>query len=121
MKILYISPENTVGLLSIWKKIHEMQGNTCDFVTMYKSKQGFDDGLCLNLPFIGTGDKYIYMRNAYYKMTRGAMGDQEVVSSIPPFNAANSFERLYHGLRDWVWKSKIERMIQLYNLLDYDY
>ena len=63
MKILYISPENTVGLLSIWKKIHEMQGNTCDFVTMYKSKQGFDDGLCLNLPFIGTGDKYIYMRN----------------------------------------------------------
>ena len=49
------------------------------------------------------------------------MGDQEVIPSIPPFNTTNSFERLYYKLRDWMWKSKIERMIQLYNLLDYDY
>ena len=43
MKILYISPENTVGTMSLWKKAHEMHGNTCDFITFYKSIQiGFD-------------------------------------------------------------------------------
>ena len=39
MKILYISPENTVGLLPIWKKAHEEIGNTCEIITLYQSKQ----------------------------------------------------------------------------------
>jgi len=38
MKILYISPENTVGTLSLWKKAHEAQGNQCEFVTLFKAR-----------------------------------------------------------------------------------
>ena len=120
MKILYISPENTVGLLSTWKKIHEMNGNACDFVTMYRSKQGFDNGICLNLPFITTKSTYIYIRNIYYKMTRGKQGDQEIISSIPPFNKTNIFENMYYSIRDYIWKFKIEKTIEQYQLLDYD-
>ena len=52
MKILYISPENTVGLLPIWKKAHENMGNQCEIITLYKSKQFQDNGICLNLPMI---------------------------------------------------------------------
>ena len=37
MRILYISPENTVGILSIWKKAHEDMANECKFVTFYDS------------------------------------------------------------------------------------
>ena len=120
MKILYISPENTVGLLTTWKKIHEMNGNTCDFVTMYQSKQGFDDGICLDLPLITTNYSYIYMRNLYYKMTRGKKGDQEIISSIPPFNKTNAFEKIYYRLRDLIWRFKVEKAITDYKLLDYD-
>jgi len=32
MRILYISPENTVGTLSTWKNFHISQGNTCEFI-----------------------------------------------------------------------------------------
>ena len=52
MKILYISPENTVGTLSTWKKFHESKNNQCDFITFYKTANNFDAGMCLNLPLI---------------------------------------------------------------------
>ena len=97
-----------------------MNGNTCDFITMYKSKQGFDNGICLDLPLITTNASYIYMRNLYYKMTRGKKGDQETISSIPPFNKTTAFEKIYYKLRDYIWKFKIEKAIERYKLLDYD-
>ena len=37
MKILYISPENTVGTMTLWKEIHQKNGNECEVLTMYKS------------------------------------------------------------------------------------
>ena len=35
MKILYISPENTVNTLTLWKKAHEEKGNKCEFITLF--------------------------------------------------------------------------------------
>ncbi len=120
MKILYISPENTVGLLSTWKKVHEKLGNECDFITMYKSKQKFDDGICLNLPFINTTSNYIDFRNQYYKMTRGPLGAQEEIKNSI-YNKNNFFESIYFFIRDFVWSFTIEKAIKEYNLMDYDY
>jgi len=59
MKILYISPENTVGTLSLWKKAHEAQGNQCEFVTLFKARNDFDSGICLNLA-ISHGKALVY-------------------------------------------------------------
>ena len=120
MKILYISPENTVGLLNMWKQIHSSCGNEATFITMYPSKQKFDDGICLNLPFINTGDLYIKARNMYYKIVRGPMGDQETRNNQSIYNTTNWIEKIYFNARDILWKSKIERAIKNYNLLDYD-
>ena len=36
MKILYISPENTVGTMTLWKEIHQKNGNECEVLTMYR-------------------------------------------------------------------------------------
>ncbi len=119
MKILYISPENTVGLLSIWQKIHQMKGNQCDFVTMYPSKQKFDNGICLNLPWISTRDRYISLRNKYYKISRGPLGDQQPTrGSI--YNKNNILEAVYFPVRDILWSRKIEKAVEDYGLLDYD-
>ena len=43
MKILYISPENTVGTLTLWKKEHESQGNECRTVTFFGSPKNFKE------------------------------------------------------------------------------
>ena len=44
MKILYISPENTVGTLTLWKQAHEARGNECMFITLYNTKHKYDSG-----------------------------------------------------------------------------
>ena len=51
MKILYISPENTVGTLSLWKKEHEKNGHECKTITFFRSPKGFGEDICLDLPF----------------------------------------------------------------------
>ena len=68
MKILYISPENTAGTLNLWKLAHESKGNECTFITLFKSKQNFENGICLNLPLINTNSLYMTVRNNYYKI-----------------------------------------------------
>ena len=51
MKILYISPENTVGTLTLCKKEHELRGYECRTITFFQSPKSFEDDICLNLPF----------------------------------------------------------------------
>ena len=74
MKILYISPENTVGTLSLWKKAHENRGNQCDFVTLYQTRHNYDPGYCLELPLISTNAKYLKYRHKYYQHHHGIEG-----------------------------------------------
>ena len=121
MKILYVSPENTVGLLTIWKEIHKNNGHEARFITMYPSKQKFDNGICLNLPFINTSDAYINSRNLYYKITRGPLGDQEIKSNKSIYNKSNLIEKIYFPIRDQIWKRYFEKIIREYNLFDFDY
>ena len=62
MKILYISPENTVGTLGLWKRAHESRGNECTIITLYDSKYHNNESVCLNLPMIKSNDFYINCR-----------------------------------------------------------
>jgi len=121
MKILYISPENTVGTLSLWKKAHEGRGNECTFITLFPSLQEFDPGICLNLPLIKSGPWYTKSRRHYYKITRGMKGGHEEKEGYPPVWEPNSImEQKYFHFRDWLWSKWVEPAIQKYNLKEYD-
>ena len=121
MKVLYISPENTVGTLSLWKRAHEELGNECSFITLYPSKQQYDEGICLNLPLIHTSSWYIKSRHLYYQKYRGKLGDYKEKNGFPPIWQPNSiFENWYFDFRDWLWHFKIEPLIKKLKLLEYD-
>ena len=121
MKILYISPENTVGTMSLWKKAHEMKGNQCDFITMFQNQNQSDSGICLNLPLISSSQTYLRCRHWYYKRHRGDLGDYQEKEGYPPIWKPNSpLERLYFIIRDWIWQFYIDKAIKKYNLFDYD-
>ncbi len=121
MKILYISPENTVGTLSTWKKIHERKGNKCEIITFYNNPNQVDHGICLNLPFISTNSSYLNARHKYYKIFRGKLGDYQEAEGFPPTWEPNSlFEKLYFKFRDWIWSFYIEKAIRQYDLFSYD-
>ncbi len=121
MKILYISPENTVGTLNLWKKAHEARGNECTFITLYKSKHKYDPGICLKLPLVYTNLWYLYSRNRYYQMFRGKLGDHKEKEGYPPTWKPNTFlEKKYFQFRDWLWHFNVEPAIEKLGLLDYD-
>jgi hypothetical protein len=121
MKILYISPENTVGTLCSWKRAHEAKGNECTFITLYKSKHKYDPGICLNLPLINTSSLYLGGRHRYYQRFRGEMGDHKEKEGYPPVWEPNTkFERMYFQFRDWLWHFTVEPAIESLGLMDYD-
>ena len=121
MKILYISPENTVGTMTLWKEIHQKNGNECEVLTMYKSLNQSETGICLNLSFISSKPNYLTARHKYYEIFRGGLGDYQERNGYPPIWEPNSlFERAYFMFRDWIWSFYIEKAIRDYNLFNYD-
>ena len=121
MKILYISPENTVGTLSTWKRFHESQNNQCDFITFYKSPNNFESGICLNLPFISTGWIYKKMRSIYYRYKYGKGGEHKIKEGTPPtWRATKAYERLHFKLRDYFWSKIIDKKLRNVDLLGFD-
>ena len=121
MKILYISPENTVGTLTTWKQFHNSKGNTCDFITFYKTANNFDPGICLNLPFISVGNMYSTLRSFYYYNKYGAGGEYSIKPGYPPvWTVSNYYEKCFFYFRDWLWKKVINKKLKNFELWDYD-
>ena len=121
MKILYISPINTVGTLDLWKKFHESKGHECTYLTLCKSPLGVNNGICLNLPLVAHSKISIFLRRMYYQIIRGGLGDQKPKLGFPPIYESNSsFESIYFKFRDWLWSFKLESIIKKYDLESYD-
>ena len=121
MKILYISPENTVGTLSTWKRFHESQNNQCDFITFYKSPNNFESGICLNLPFISTGLFYKKVRSIYYSHKYGRGGEYKIKGGYPPvWKATKFYEKFHFRVRDYFWSKIINKKLKKISLLDFD-
>ena len=120
MKILYISPENTVGILNAWKEIHQARGNEARFITFYRNKNLYNDDICLNLPMISTRFLYTRLRVLFFRFYKYKKYD-DVVDGFPPtYKPSGKFEKWFYNFRDWVWKRSINRAIKEHNLLDYD-
>ena len=121
MKILYISPENTVGTLSLWKKEHERRGNLCRTITFFKSPKKFKDDICLNLPFNFTYPFLSKIRNLIYQQYRGPEGYYKPKKGYPPiWKPEGIFDKLFFKYKDWLWSPIIKKAIKKYDLYNFD-
>mgnify|MGYP001162535146 FL=1 len=121
MKILYISPENTVGTLTLWKKEHERRGNLCRTITFFKSPKNFEEDICLNLPFNFTKPRLAKIRNFIYKQYRGEEGYFKAKNGFPPkWTPEGALDKLFFKLKDWLWYPTIKKAINEFNLYDFD-
>ena len=121
MKILYISPENTVGTLTLWKKEHERMGNICRTITFFKSPKNFEDDICLNLPFNFTNPGLARIRNFIYKRYRGEEGYFKPKKGFPPKWAPEGvLDSLFFKFKDWLWYPTVKKTINKFNLYDFD-
>jgi len=119
-KILYISPENIVGLLSIWKKAHEDAGNTCRYVTMFHTILDFPEDICLDLPLITNRSWYIKTRKEIQKLWYNRDPDVERLGNPPLWQPSNFLESAYFRIRDFLWQGIIEKAIHDNKLEEFD-
>lgn len=119
LKILYISPENTVGILSYWKKAHELNGNYCRFVTFYKTAADYEEDILLGLPLIAAKNWYIGTRKLFSRIAEGRKSHQNL-EGYPPVWKPSKGQRQLIALRELLWQSKIEHTIRKNRLEDFD-
>ncbi len=119
LKILYISPENTVGILSYWKKAHELNGNYCRFVTFYPTAAGYEEDILLNLPFIASRPWYIGFRRWMIRNTEGRESHSNL-DGYPPVWNPSEWQKKLNRFREWFWRRKINKAIKEHNLEDFD-
>ena len=117
MKILYISPENIVGTLTLWKNEHIKRGNECRTVTFFHSPKGFEEDICLNLPFNFTKPILSKMRNIFYKNYRGREGYFKQKEGYPPtWQPEGWLDRVFLSFKDSLWLPIVEKAIVDYEL-----
>ena len=121
MRILYISPENTVGTLTLWKKEHEKRGNECRTITFFKSPKSFNDDICLNLPFNFTKPAMANIRNKIYQIYRGKNGYFREKKGYPPVWKPEGFlDKNFLKMKDILWKPIISKAIKDFELDKFD-
>ncbi len=121
MKILYISPENTVGTLSLWRREHISRGNICRTVTFFRSPKNFDEDICLDLPFNFTKPILSSFRNIIYQVYRGGDGYFKEKSGYPPeWEPEGLIDGSFLKLKDLIWGPKIEEAIKKFDLYEFD-
>ncbi len=121
MRILYISPENTVGTLTLWKKEHERRGNECRTITFFKSPKNFNDDICLNLPFNFTKPTMANVRNKIYQFYRGKNGYFGEKKGYPPIWKPEGFlDKIFFKIKDILWKPIISQAIKEFELDKFD-
>ena len=121
MKILYISPENTVGTLTLWKKEHERRGNYCRTLTFFKTPKNFNDDICLNLPFNFSNPRMANLRNEIYKLYRGEDGYFKEREGYPPvWEPEGFFDNVFLKIKDIIWKPIIYKAIKNFELDKFD-
>ncbi|MFA6618440.1 MAG: hypothetical protein WCT23_05170 [Candidatus Neomarinimicrobiota bacterium] len=121
MKILYISPENTVGTLSLYKRMHEKRANEVRYVTFFRSPKAFEEDICLDLPFNFTKPFLKKMRHHIYQIYRGKQGYHKEREGYPPVWAPEGrFDKAFLAWKEKKWHPIIERSIEKYDLYSFD-
>ena len=114
LRILYISPENTVGTLTYWQKGHRLLGNECRYITFFKSAGNYPDDILLNLPLISTRAWFLKSRLLFLKYIEKKQPWQDIGGNPPLWNPP-SWQKMLFKLRETFWQPKINRAIKKSN------
>jgi len=119
LKILYISPENTVGVLSHWKRAHEQNGHICRFVTFFETAAGYEEDICLQLPLVAAKPWFFQLRLWMTRRLEGKTPWQDLGGNPPIWNPPR-WQKMLMRLRELLWRPKINRAIRKYHLDEFD-
>lgn len=119
MRILHLCDQNWVGTASTFVKMHRRFGHESRLVTLARCAEGFDEDICLDLPFVkGTkidmGLKRVVSSLHGGRSKWGAEGNMRVWRPRSPLEAA------LFRVRDRLWERRVWEVVERYGLMDFD-
>jgi hypothetical protein len=119
LRILYIAPENVTGGFALFVEGHKKRGNACRWITFFPNEFGFDEDICFNLWGMPTRIWVKKLRRSLNRMLDKP--ELPELSGDPPFwKPTSSMEDVFYRIRDLVNSSRIEKVISLNSLNNYD-
>jgi hypothetical protein len=119
LKILYLAPANYTGTLNLFVEEHRRRGHVADFVTLTRSPEGFDNGICFDL-WPNAGHKTLLTFRNLLLPNSNIKGEREELPGTPPFYKTSPLHALFLKLQDSFYGKRIRSMIEKHGLLDYD-
>ncbi len=120
MKILHIAPFNIANVPFTFVRAEQQLGHESRLVTFAENPRGFQEDICLNLPFLN------FKGFTYFKRLIGGKSRIEVTNvkpkstRIPLTWQPNRLEKLLIKYREAVWKPMIKQAYQQYRLDQFD-
>jgi glycosyltransferase involved in cell wall biosynthesis len=119
LRILHLCDQNWVGTASTFVKYHRKFGNYSRLVTLSRCASGFEEDICLNLPFV-RGSALDMMLKGLMNSLHGRAPKSVDTGAGRVWRPRSRFESLLFDLRDTLWAPKIYRTVERYDLLNFD-
>ena len=116
MNILHIAPFNVAGVPITFVKAERKLGFNSRLITLAKNSRGYEEDICLDLPFLN------FRGFTNFKRLIGGKSRTEITNHTPQRTAlphkwkSNKLEKLFINIREYFWKSKIEAALKLINI-----
>jgi len=120
MKILHIAPFNVAGVPITFVKAERQLGFHSRLITFAKNSRGYEEDICLNLPFLD------FKGFAKFKRLIGGKSRIEITNRAPQLTEIplkwlpNRLEKLFILFREYIWKSKIGKVLKQINIDQFD-
>ncbi|MCK4546029.1 MAG: glycosyltransferase [Candidatus Eisenbacteria sp.] len=119
MRILHLCDQNWVGTASTFVKMHRRFGHESRMVTLAQCAQGYDEDICLHLPFVKGTRLDMRMKDIVSWLHRGRP-KWSTEEGLRVWKPRSPFENVLFRLRDRLWERPIYEAIERYDLLNYD-
>jgi len=113
LKILHIAPMNYAGVPYDFYKMHNSVGDQSRIITLHKNEREFAEDICLNLPLPNFLAAKKWRKKKMQEVENG-------VHKVDFFKPKNLFEKFYFNINDKLKTKKINKVIENYNLNDFD-
>ena len=121
MRILHLAPFNTAGVPFNFVKAERCLGHDSRLVTLAKDPQGREEDICLHLPFIDFWGTRLVKNIVTPERRRKVSHVTRIPDQVPiEWNPSGLAERLLFGIRENIWKPKINRFLQQIDLFKFD-
>lgn len=114
LKILHLAPQNYAGVPYDFYKMHLANGDSSRLITYHKNPLEFPEDICLNLPL----PNFNLIRK--YRRAKVNYREKRKSAKVTYFVPKNLLEKWYFLLNDKFKKRVVEKIIDEYNLNDFD-